>query len=117
VKGNSEKRGTIAWFSGLLIFIAGVPSALSFGVWSEIQIAGKSIFDFADFLTSNIALPLGALFISLFVAYRLPRQLVKEELSLGAPGIGVLFDVWYFSIRFVVPIGILFVFLRSLGFL
>jgi NSS family neurotransmitter:Na+ symporter len=60
---------------------------------------------------------MGALFISLFVAYRLPRQLVKEELSKGANGIGVLFNVWYFSIRYIVPVGILFVFLRSLGIL
>ncbi|WP_121613018.1 sodium-dependent transporter [Mesobacillus foraminis] len=117
VKGNAGKRGVTAWISGLLIFLAGVPSALSFGVWSNIKIAGKSIFDFADFLTSNIALPMGALFISLFVAYRLPRQLVKEELSKGANGIGVLFNVWYFSIRYIVPVGILFVFLRSLGIL
>lgn len=115
MKDQHEKRRKLSWICGLLIFFAGVPSALSFGVLSDVQIAGKSVFDFADFLTSNIGLPLGALFISLFVAYRLPRQLVKEELSQGTSGLGILFDVWYFSIRYIVPVGILFVFLRSLG--
>jgi neurotransmitter:Na+ symporter, NSS family len=117
VKDEREKRSKLAWFSGILIFIVGVPSALSFGVLSEVQIFGKSIFDAADFLVSNIGLPLGALFISLFVGYRLPRKLVKEELSLGTNGLGIFYDIWYFSIRFVVPIAITVVFLQSIGLL
>lgn len=117
VKDKKEKRGKLAWISGLLIFLVGVPSALSFGVLSDVQIFGKSIFDTADFLVSNIGLPVGALFISLFVGYRLPRKLVKDELSLGTTGMGFVFDIWYVAIRFIVPIAILLVFLNSIGIL
>lgn len=115
VKDNAAKRKKIAWRFGLLIYLAGVPSALSFGIWSDIDFFGKSIFDFADFITSNIGLPLGALFISLFVGYRIPKQMVREELETGSKGIGLLFNLWYLSIRYLVPIAIIFVFLHSLG--
>ncbi len=117
IRDKKEKRDKMAWLSGALIFIVGVPSALSFGALSDVQLFGKSIFDAADFLVSNIGLPLGALFISLFVGYRLPRKLVKEELALGTTGLGIFFDIWYFSIRFVAPIAIMVVFLQSIGVL
>lgn len=115
VKKETKKRKGAAWVSGLLIFLVGIPSALSFGVLSEVTLLERSIFDFADFLVSNVSLPLGALFISLFVGYRLPRSIVKQELELGTKGLGLLFDVWYWTIRYIVPVGITIVFLHSLG--
>lgn len=117
VKDRAENRKKTAWISGLLIFVFGIPSALSFGVMSDVLIFNKNFFDFADFITSNISLPLGALLISLFVGYRIPKQLVKNELELGTKGLGVLFEVWYVSIRYIVPIAILLVFLHSIGIL
>jgi neurotransmitter:Na+ symporter, NSS family len=116
-KDNYKKRRVISWNSGLLIFIVGVPSALSFGVLSETSIFGKSIFDFADYLVSNLALPIGSLLISIFIGYQLPRNLVKEELEKGIKGLGIIFDIWYFLIRYLVPIAILAVFLNSIGLL
>lgn len=115
VKKDSEKRKKASWLAGILIFVIGIPSALSFGVLSDISILGKSIFDFADFIVSNISLPLGALFISLFVGYRIPRGVVQAELELGTKGLGLLFNVWYFTIRYIVPVGIVLVFLNSIG--
>lgn len=115
VKEEPEKRKRASWMAGFLIFLVGVPSALSFGVLSEVTVFGKSIFDLADFIVSNISLPLGALFISIFIGHRLPRALVKKELELGTKGLGVLFDIWYFMIRYVVPVGIILVFLDSIG--
>lgn len=114
-KDNKQNRGKISWISGILIFIVGVPSALSFGIWSDIQLFGKTIFDLADYLVSNLALPLGSLFISLFVGYKLPRNLVKEELELGSGKLGLVFDIWYYTIRYIVPIAIIAVFLHTLG--
>ncbi|WP_442595834.1 sodium-dependent transporter [Neobacillus sp. D3-1R] len=114
-KEQTEKRRIISWNSGLLIFLVGIPSALSFGILSDVKFFGKSFFDLADYLCSNLALPLGALFISLFVGYKMPRQMVKEELNTGSTGLGVLFDIWYFSIRYIVPVAILAVFLHSLN--
>ncbi|HAQ06900.1 MAG TPA: hypothetical protein DCR24_05010 [Bacillus bacterium] len=116
-KGDREKRKKYSWGAGMLIFAAGIPSALSFGVLSEVKFFGKTFFDLADFLTSNIGLPLGAFLISIFVGHVLPRKLVRQELETGAGQNPLLFKVWYFSIRYIVPIGIGIVFLQSIGIL
>ncbi|WP_077214436.1 sodium-dependent transporter [Bacillus dakarensis] len=115
VKKEGKKRKKASWIAGMIIFVLGIPSALSFGVLSEITIFGKSIFDFADFLVSNLSLPIGALFISLFVGYRMPRKMVKQELEQGTKGLAQLFNLWYFAIRYLVPVGIILVFLNSIG--
>lgn len=116
-KGNQEKRKKYSWIAGLLVFAAGIPNALSFGVLSEVKFFGKTFFDLADFLTSNIALPLGAFFIAIFVGYALPRKMVRQELETGTGKNPLLFNIWYFSIRYIVPVGIGIVFLQSIGIL
>lgn len=115
VKKEAGKRKRAAWIAGIVIFVIGIPSALSFGILSNVKLFNKNIFDFADFLVSNLSLPLGALFISVFIGYRIPRQLVKKELELGTKGLGKIFDIWYLSIRYIVPVGIILVFLNSVG--
>lgn len=116
-KGNLEKRKKYSWGAGMLIFAAGIPSALSFGVFSEVKFFGKTFFDLADFITSNIGLPLGAFLIAIFVGYVLPRKMVRQELETGSSKNPLLFKIWYFSIRYIVPIGIGMVFLQSIGIL
>jgi neurotransmitter:Na+ symporter, NSS family len=114
-KGDNNKRKKFSWIAGLLVFAAGIPNALSFGVLSDVKFFGKTFFDLADFLTSNIALPLGAFFIAIFVGYVLPRKMVRREMEEGTGSNPLLFNIWYFSIRYIVPIGIGIVFLQSIG--
>lgn len=116
-KGNVEKRKKYAWIAGMLVFAAGIPNALSFGVLSDVKFFGKTFFDLADFITSNIALPLGAFFIAIFAGYILPRKLVRQELETGAGKNSLLFNIWYIAIRYIVPVGIGVVFLQSIGIL
>ena len=63
-KGKREKIPLIV---GLLIFVVGVPSALSFGILSDLKIFGKTVFDLADYAVSNVLMPLGVLLVSIFV--------------------------------------------------
>ncbi|WP_226680785.1 sodium-dependent transporter [Sutcliffiella horikoshii] len=115
VKDNQEKRRKIAVIGGMIIFILGIPSALSFGVLSGITIGDLIIFDVADFLVSNIALPVGAFLISIFVGYRIPKNILEDEFFQGSTVKKGLFQGWYFLIRYVIPFGILLVFLQSFG--
>ncbi|TYS70916.1 sodium-dependent transporter [Sutcliffiella horikoshii] len=115
VKDNQEKRRRIAVITGLVIFVIGIPSALSFGVLADINILGLLFFDAADFLVSNIGLPLGAFLISYFVGHRIPRNLLEDEFFQGSTVKKGLFQIWYFLIRYVIPVSILLVFLQSLG--
>ncbi|MFS0595641.1 sodium-dependent transporter [Peribacillus frigoritolerans] len=113
IKGDSAKRKKASWIAGITVFLIGIPSALSFGMLSDVKIFNLSIFDFADYLTSNIALPVGALFISLFIGYQMKRIEVQKEFETGADPGRSLFKLWYFLIRYIVPIMIILVFLKS----
>ncbi|RID85372.1 sodium-dependent transporter [Peribacillus asahii] len=117
VKGDEAKRKKSSWTAGILVFIIGIPSALSFGILSHITLFNKSIFDMADFLVSNIALPVGALFISLFVGFQLKKLHVEEEFLSGSSYGKKIFKVWYFLIRYIAPIAIAIVLLSSIGFI
>ncbi|BCB05428.1 sodium-dependent transporter [Bacillus sp. KH172YL63] len=110
-KGNQQKRMPFTWLIGILVFIAGIPSALSFGVFDDFLIMGKNFFDFADYMTSNFGLPIGALFISIFVSYRLKREDVWNELQSGSSLSPAVFRGWIFLLRYLVPVAIILVFL------
>ena len=59
-------RKTAAWLSGSIMFFIGIPASLSLGVWKEYTLFGKGFFDLLDYLSSNLLLPLGGIFIALF---------------------------------------------------
>lgn len=107
-------RNRIAWIIGMLIFFIGIPSALSFSTLSDITIFGKTIFDGADFLVSNVLMPIGALLISIFVSYKMKKDILRNELVQSSKK-QPLFQVWYYLLRYIVPIVIIVVFLDSLN--
>ncbi len=109
IKNAYDKRKRAAWIYGLVIFLVGIPSALSFGVFSDIKILGKTFFDFADFLTSSIGLPLGALLISIFAGYVVKKSELIEELNISP----VTFNSWYFIVRYLAPVAIILVFINA----
>lgn len=53
----------------VLLAIMGAPAALSFGELSDFTIAGKTVFDLYDYATSNVLLPIGGLFLCIFVGW------------------------------------------------
>ncbi len=114
-KGNLDLRKKWAWIIGLAIFIAGIPSALSYGLLSDVTLFDKTIFDLADYAVSNVLLPIGALLIALFVPRKMKKSALYEELKRGSSLKKGLFETWYFLIRFVAPLLILFVMLDVLG--
>jgi neurotransmitter:Na+ symporter, NSS family len=116
-KGDQKKRAKFAWIAGGLIFLLGIPSALSFGSMAEVTFFEKNIFDTADFLVSNILMPLGVLLISIFVPLKIKKEVLRQELLQDSKGGSLLFSLWYNVMRFVVPVVILVVFFDSLGFI
>lgn len=117
VKGKEEKRTKYAYIIGVLIFAVGVPSALSYSVFDNILIFSKNIFDSADYLVSNILMPLGVFLISIFVPLKIKKSKLREEVlqhsSLGATA----FNIWFFIMRYIIPLVIIIVFLDTTGIL
>ena len=99
---------------GVLTFIFGIPSALSYGVLADVHFFGKTFFDVMNFLVSNLLMPFGALCLSLFTGYIFGKTLAMEELHLDeTPWKQGLFQVWLFLLRFIIPIIIIVVFIAQ----
>ena len=62
------ERKHAALVIGTAITLLGIPSALSFGVLSDVTILNQSVFDFAGLVTDNILMPLGGLTMCYYVA-------------------------------------------------
>src|SRR5690625_4200069 len=114
-QGKNETRKKTTWIVGILIFLAGIPSALSFGLLSDFTIFDKTMFDLSDYLVSNILMPIGALFISIFVAFKIPKQVLLAEISSSSKYGKKLFALWFLLIKYVAPIAIIIVFLDVIG--
>jgi neurotransmitter:Na+ symporter, NSS family len=115
------KRHNAAIVLGIITFLIGVPSALSFNVLKDFHIFGKNIFDVVDYLASNILLPLGGLLISIFVAWVWGFDKVLINLKKGAEKLFNNYPwtitFWKIFIRYLSPVLIFLVFLNSIGIL
>ena len=116
-KGKSDKRIKVTWITGILIFMLGIPSALSYGLISDFTLFDKTVFDLFDYLVSNILMPIGALLIAVFVAFKVPKKVLLEEIKSGSSYGAKLFAIWFFIIKYVAPIAIIIVFLDVIGVL
>jgi len=105
IRAKYDRRKRAAWVFGILIFIIGIPSALSFGVLSEVKVFGGTIFDFADMMTSRIGMPIGALLISIFAGFVLTKEQTSKELDMHPK----LTSLWRFLVRFAAPVAILII--------
>jgi len=115
------KRHKAAIILGFIIFLIGLPSALSFNLFSDIKIFGLSFFEVVDFLASNILLPFGGLLISVFVAWIWGLDKVIPNLKKGAEKLFENYPItlvfWKIFIKYLSPVLIFLVFLNSIGIL
>ncbi|WP_335870367.1 sodium-dependent transporter [Bacillus sp. 2205SS5-2] len=116
-KNKENKRKNTTFVAAFIVFLAGIPSALSFGIWSEIRFFNKTFFDLADFIVTNIGLPTGALLISIFLSFRMKKAESYQELAQGSNITSVSFNLWFICLRYIVPVAIILVFLQSLNIL
>ncbi|MCP3761547.1 sodium-dependent transporter [Domibacillus sp. A3M-37] len=113
-KGEESSRKKMALISGIIVFLAGIPAALSFSVLADISYFGRTIFDLTDYLVSNILLPLGCLLIALFIVWRMDKALVKEQFELSAGSLSRTYAIWLPLMRWIVPVTIAVVFVYTM---
>jgi NSS family neurotransmitter:Na+ symporter len=103
IKANLMLAGC-AWLLGL-------GSVFSFNIWSEYRLVGFTFFDFLDFLTANIMLPISGLMIALFVGYVMNKQMVEAQLEGTSSTVSTL---WFFTVRYIAPVAIAAVFVMGI---
>ncbi len=109
-------RNRAVWLVLGLLFLAGIPSALSFGPWSEVHLFGLNLFGLIDFVSSNIFLGLGALLMALYAGWAWGFEGFQRETNVGAKRVRV-FDAWRPFVRYLIPIAVVLVVLGGLGVL
>ncbi|MCW8906996.1 MAG: sodium-dependent transporter [Sedimenticola sp.] len=117
VESHEVKRVHAAIWTGIVAWLLGIISILSFSHWSfSFEFAGElrrhGLFDVLEILTSSIMLPLGGLLLALFAGWVMNRDSAADALGRGD---GALFRSWYFLIRYIVPAAIVLIFLQAVG--
>jgi len=111
-KGWNTKTSTIVF--GVVIFLMGIPSSLSLGIWSDVHFIGeKGFLDSMDYIASNILLPVGGILISLFVGWVVAGKM-KEEVTNGGEKPFPFMGAWMFICRFVAPIAVAWILVSGL---
>ena len=112
VEEYNAKRWRVAISLGVICWFLGLGSVFSFNLWSDVSILGQpTFFDFAGYVTDKIMLPLGGMFIALFVGFALSKKVIRQQLGIEG---GVLGFLWAFVIRLVAPLSVLTVFAFTL---
>lgn len=97
----ARHQATLATLGALAVL--GLISVLSYTTISEFKVLGKDLNGIFDYLSNQIMLPLGGLFIAIFAGWQISRQSLKEELPLMPDAV---FTIWHFLIRFVLPLAV-----------
>jgi len=118
-----ENKGMTRIFAsvvaGLVTWLFGLLTVLSFNLWSEVKplsnfevFEDSTIFDLLDYLTANIMLPLGGLLIAIFAVWKMSRESTVDELGMGDR---FFYPLWRFLVRYITPIAVIIVFLKAIN--
>ena len=98
----------------VLVTIIGIFCSLSFGgTRSWLVLGDKSLFDWFDFVTGQLFLPVGGLLTCLFLGWYVPKQVAYDELTNGGTLSGRFFGLFVFCVRYLCPLGIVLIFLHQ----
>ena len=113
VEHYNRTRVQAAVMVGVVTWLIGLGTVLSFNVLEEFTFFKGTIYNNVDYMTSNVMLPLGGMFITGFAAWVMCRNSSADELG----GAGAIYKLWRFLARYVAPVAIAFIFLRAVGVL
>lgn len=89
------------------------PAQMSF--WHALGFTGRfaeaGFFELLDYITANLMMPMGGLLLALFVGWRVAPRAVADEVNMQSPR---LFRVWFWLLRWVVPVSISLIFISNL---
>ncbi len=104
------KRKNLVILIGSFVWFLGIGSIFSFNIWSDLKFMGLNFLEFLDFLTNNVMLPVGGLFVAIFVGWVLPKKFVKQNIKLKDHS----YRVFIFFLKFISTGSIFLVLLYSL---
>jgi len=104
------------WIGGFT-WLVGLGTVFSFNIWKDKTLSipylfkDLTFFDLLDYLTANIMLPLGGLFIAIFAAWVMREESTRDELATYP----TVYNIWRFLVKFITPVAVIVVFLKAVG--
>ncbi len=118
LKGHTPDRKKLVTIICLVIFAEAALVAAdglgSNGLWIPFHETGRNLggswLDFMDFISEGVAMPLGALLMSIWIGWFVGPKMVRDEVELEGHRMGSrLYSFFNFCIKFIVPIAMAFV--------
>lgn len=113
--GFSTKKAVNFTVLGIFIF-GNIPCVLSYGPLADVRIFGDNIFDAFDNISGNIFFVITAFLCCIYVGWVLKKDSIYEISNENAFK-SSFFNIWYYYVKFIVPIIILVIFLSGIGLL
>ncbi len=117
VENRGHSRVYASVVMGIMTWLVGLGTIFSFNIWKDVTwsipflFKNYRFFDTLDYLTANIMLPLGGLFIALFAGWIMHKTSSSDELATTAG----IYKTWRFLVRYVAPVAVIIVFLKAVG--
>ena len=114
-KGITRLQASV-WV-GIVTWVMGLGTVFSFNIWSDMTwsipylFKDFSFFDTLDYITSNVMLPLGGLFIAIFAGWLMREESSRAELETE----DWIYKIWQILLRYVTPVAVIIVFLRAVS--
>ena len=114
VDSRGMRRRTATLGGSAVIWIAGLGTIVSFNVGSDWRMYGRNFFEWMDYLTSNVMLPVGGILIAIYAGWMVKRSVLEDQADLGS---GWLFKCWLWLLRILVPAAVFLILLHGFGWL
>ena len=111
------KRKQAAWIVSIGVAGLATLSSLSFGILKNFLLFGLTFFDLLDYVSAKLMLPLGGMFISIFVGWRIEKKVLKAEMTNKGTVAFHFFAIYVFLLKYVAPVAIGLIFLNELGWM
>lgn len=112
-KNMSRQKATygIAFFAYIVGIFVLLSNTSSFS--ETLTFGSKNLFDWFDFISSAILMPLGGIMIAIFIGYVMDKEIARKAI---VPHTGdAFYNIWLFSIKFVAPIAVFVIMLKEMG--
>ena len=100
--------------SGISIALCLLSLLLVFDI-DMLELKNISFFDIFDYVTANVLMPLGGLFTCIFVAWRMKPDFLRNEMTNYGELRGRAFPLLYYTLKYVTPLLIIYIFVKNLG--
>ncbi|MTI19386.1 sodium-dependent transporter [Rhodobacteraceae bacterium RKSG542] len=101
--GIERKKSAV--IIGAIIFVMGVPSSLSMGLWADFKILGLPFFDLMSELVDRVLMPVGGMLTALFAGWVAFPKMAEELTNRGTLPFPML-NVWKWMARVFCPLAV-----------